>query len=247
MNIKLYRFASLAVASALALGASPVLAQSQSAKTPAAGTSGTAKPLPSTDPGKRRGKGDRIMTKDELRACMSLKDKNDRTRTDTERRRAALDKERAELASAPNSGGAASAALDEKLAAAKEVEARYAVHAKAIGDWNARMAEFQANSSTIRNPERAHAALVKEQQALKATEDQLQAERKTKIAAYDAAVKEANDKAAQGGDRNSDWNKRNEELASAEQALLDSRRKWASECGDRRFREEDETAIRAGK
>ncbi|QNA99079.1 hypothetical protein [Massilia sp. Se16.2.3] len=187
------------------------------------------------------------MTKDELRACMSLKDRNDRNRVETERRRAALDKERAELANAPDSGAALHAAVADKLAAAKEVDATYAVHAKAIQDWNARMAEFQANSSTMRNPERTHEALVKEQLALKATEERLQGERKTKIAAYEAAVKEANDKAAQGGDRNSDWNKRNEQLAAAEQALLDARRKWASECGDRRFREEDETAIKAGK
>lgn len=246
MNMKLHRIASLTFALIFSLGTTQVLAQTQSDKAPAA-RADKAAALPSSDPGKRRGKGDRVMTKDELRACMSLKDRNDRSMAELDGRRTALDKERGALANAPDSSAALQAVVADKLKAAKEVDATYGVHAKAIQDWNARMAEFEKDGKNQRNAERVHQALVQEQVALKATEEKLLAERKEKITAYEAAVKEANDKIAQGGTRNSDWNKRNEQLALAEQELLDSRRKWASECGDRRFREDDEKAIKAGK
>lgn len=243
MNTKLYSLISLAVASALSLGAPQALAQSQ----PAKATAKAVKALPSTDDGKRRGKGDRVMTKDELRACMTLKSDNERNTVDIDRRRVALDKERAELANAPDSSAAIRAAVDEKLKAVQQADAAYGENAKAIQDWNARMTDFEARAKDMRNADRRRQVLKQEQLALKASEEKLLAERNAKVALYEASVKEANDKIAQGGDRNSDWNKRNDKLTGEEQDLLDSRRKWSSECGDRRFREDDETAIKAGK
>lgn len=247
MNTKLHRILTLAIASTLSLG-SHAMAQSQPTKAPAAKT--PAKPvkaLPSTDEGKRRGKGDRIMTRDELRACMTLKESNERSTAELDRRRTAIDKERAELANAPDSSTAIRAAVDEKLKAVQQADAAFGEHAKAIEDWNERMADFEKRSKDMRNADRRRQVLKQEQFALKANGDKLQAERDAKVAAYEASVKEANEKIAQGADRNSDWNKRNDQLTDDEQDLLDSRRKWASECGDRRFREEDEIAIKAGK
>jgi len=244
MNTTLHRFASLAAAAALSLGASPATAQSQPAKASAAKA---VKALPSTDEGKRRGKGDIIMSKEELRACMALKASNDKGSLEMERRRAELDKEREQLANAPDSGAAVRAAVEEKMKAVQELDAALDAHGKAVQDWNERMADFEKRSKDMRNADRRRQVLKQEQYALKANEEKLMAERKEKVAAYEAAVKDANDKIAQGGKQNADWNARNEQLTAAEQDLLDARRKWASECGDRRFREEDEIAIKAGK
>lgn len=244
MNTNSHRFVLLAAAAALSLGALPAMAQSQPAK---ASSAKAVKALPSTDEGKRRGKGDIILSKEELRACMALKASNDKGGLEMERRRVELDKERDELANAPDSGDAARAAVAEKLNAVKEADAALDAHAKAVEDWNERMADFEKRSKDMRNADRRRQVLKQEQFALKANEEKLMAERKEKVAVYEAAVKDANDKIAQGGKRNADWNARNEQLADAEQDLLDARHKWASECGDRRFREEDEIAIKAGK
>ena len=248
MNTKLHRILTLTLASTFSLGASHALAQSQPAKALAAKTSAKdVKALPSTDEGKRRGKGDRIMTRDELRACMTLKDSNERNTVELERRRAAMDKERAELANAPDSGAAIRAAVDEKLKAVQQADAAFGEHAKAIEDWNERMADFEKRAKDMRNADRRRQVLKQEQFALKVNGEKLQAERDAKVAAYEASVKEANEKINQGGERNNDWNKRNDQLTGDEQDLLDARRKWASECADRRFREEDEIAIKARK
>lgn len=246
MTNKLHRIASMAIAGALSLGAVQAHAQTQgqAGKAPAAKP---AKSLPATDDAKRRGKGDRIMTKDELRTCMRLKESNDSGMAEIERRQAQLDKEREELANAPDSSAGIRAAVDEKLAAVKQADAAYGEHGKAIQDWNERMAAFEARAKDMRNADRRREVLRQEHIALKATETRLLAERNEKVALYEAAVKEANEKLSQPSGRNAEWNKRSEALAADEQALLDSRRKWASECGDRRFREDDEAAIRAGK
>lgn len=244
MNTQLHRFASLAAAAALSLGASPAMAQSQPAK---ANGAKAVKALPATDEGKRRGKGDIIMSKEELRACMALKASNDKGSLEMERRRAELDKEREQLANAPDSGTALRAAVAEKLKAVQDLDAALDAHRKTVEDWNERMADFEKRSKDMRNADRRRQVLKQEQFALRANEEKLMAERQDKVAAYEASVQEANHRISQGGQRNADWNARNEQLGAAEQDLLDARHKWASECGDRRFREEDEIAIKAGK
>lgn len=243
MNTNLSRLASLVLACALPLGAAQ--AAGQSAQAPAKASS--AKSGPVDDDAKRRGKGDRLLTRDELRACMALKASNDAGTAMIDRRQTELDKEREALASAPAPGADARALVDQKLAAVKQADAAYAAYGKTVEDWNARMAEFEARSKDMRNADRRRAVLKQEQAELKTTETRLMAEREAAIAAYEGSVKEANAKLSQGSGGNAAWNKKSEALAADEKTLLESRRKWTTECGQRRFREDDETAIKAGK
>ncbi|MFC5509889.1 hypothetical protein ACFPOU_01965 [Massilia jejuensis] len=244
MNIHLSRLASLVLACALPLGA--VHAAGQSAGQ-APGKGAAVKSGPVNDDAKRRGKGDRLLTRDELRACMALNESNDAGTAAIGRRQAELDKEREALASAPAPGADARALVDEKLNAVKQADAAYAAYGKTVEDWNARMTEFEARSKDMRNADRRRAVLKQEQAELKTTEARLVAERDSAIAAYEGAVKEANAQLAQGSGSKAAWNKKSEALAADEKALLASRRKWTTECGQRRFREDDETAIKAGK
>lgn len=245
MNTKLSRIASLVLACALPLGAAHAVAQS----TPAPAKSTAVKSGPVNDDAKRRGKGDRLLTRDELRACMRLKERNEAGTGEIERRQAQLDQEREALASAPDASAGVRAAVDEKLNAVKQADAAYAAYGKRVEDWNARMAEFEARAKDMRNADRRREVLRQEQVALKADEQKLGAERDAAVAAYEASVKDANAKLAQGsqGQGKAEWNKKSEALAADEQALVAARRKWATECGERRFREDDETAIKAGK
>jgi len=43
------------------------------------------------------------------------------------------------------------------------------------------------------------------------------------------------------------WNQRNEEWNKTSKALEADRAKWVADCADRRYREDDEKAIKAGK
>ena len=165
-------------------------------------------------------------------------------------------RERAELINAPAPVSAdPKVEVEPFLKAAQDADAKVREHAKAVQEWNDRMAEFEAKSKDMRNADRRRTVLKQEQLALKASEGPLVATQRDAIAAYERAVADYNKKiesgrGAGGADvntRNADWNKRNAELVQVEDRLNAARRKWTSECGNRRFREDDETAIKAGK
>jgi hypothetical protein len=59
-------------------------------------------------------------------------------------------------------------------------------------------------------------------------------------AAVNAKVDALNQRAAA-------WNERNKALAKRSEDLAQERDLWASECGNRRYREDDEAAIRKGQ
>jgi predicted nucleic acid-binding Zn-ribbon protein len=187
------------------------------------------------------------MSRDELRACMQLKDRNEAGAADIAQRQERMKNERDALADAPDSAAAARARLEPQLKAVEQADALVREHGKAVQDWNERMADFESKSKDMRNADRRRIVLKQERAALEAAEQPLVADRNEKVAAYERAVKDVNDKIGQHAARSSDWNKRNEELAAAEDRLNDARHKWTAECGDRRFREEDEIAIKAGK
>ena len=47
--------------------------------------------------------------------------------------------------------------------------------------------------------------------------------------------------------RVAEWNKRNNAYNDANAAIESDRAAWGANCGNRRYREEDELAIRSGK
>lgn len=228
--------ATISAALILSLGVPHAFAQS------------TTKPARETS-AKRSGPGDRVMSKEELRACMALKDSNDRGAVDLERRQEQMSKERSELASAPETASPdPKVDVDPFRKAAEEADAKIREHAKAVRDWNERMTEFETKAKNmLHGADRARTALKREQAALTAAEPQLLANQTATIAAYERAVADYNKKVEQRGSRNVDWNKRNTELLAVQERLNESQRKWTAECGNRRFREDDETAIKAGK
>ena len=56
-----------------------------------------------------------------------------------------------------------------------------------------------------------------------------------------------NGKAAALDARVSSWNERNAKWNEMSVAMESERKAWVTSCSDRRYREEDETAIKAGK
>ena len=75
----------------------------------------------------------------------------------------------------------------------------------------------------------------------------LDAERETVVAENQAAVNTYNARVGNLDARVQDWNQRNAQWNEASKALEIERQDWVDQCGNRRYREDDEKAIRAGR
>jgi predicted RNase H-like nuclease (RuvC/YqgF family) len=141
-------------------------------------------------------KGDKIMSRDELRACMKQSDTLKAGTEDLERNRKTLDTEKADLAKERE-------ALDEQV--------------KAVA----------AERETVDKADEA---------AVKAYNDKANA----MIATYNTRKPEIDAKV-------DGWNAKNRALVERAQAQDQSSKSYNESCVTRRFREDDEKAIRAGK
>lgn len=187
----------------------------------------------------------KIMTRDELRACTKAKTAIADLAASMATRKTELDAEKAQLAPARAELSRLQPQLDEAAAAFKAVDADVREHNKLIDAWNVDMEE--AAASQMKSAERRRVQLKKDRVALdqKATaladaRDKLGKKYNDEVARFNAVAQsiEARAKA---------WNQKNEELAKDGDRHFDMRSEYGLECASRRFREEDEAAIKAGK
>lgn len=202
-------------------------------------------------PAKKQAKGSNaIMTKAELRACMKL-DKSNEIRTDEiEKRHETLSKERDALEKVVDDSAPARAEIEKLLEEVKQADALVAANAAEIEDWNTRNAEYTKKSKEMRNAARRGRVLQQERSKLEAANEELTAVRATKVAVYEKAVEALNKQITERSGGNVAWNQRYDALRAEEAELNKAKDKWAAECGNRRFREDDEIAIKkelAGK
>lgn len=239
MNRKLNYINALLTISALV---SPLALAQAPVQKNAANTAPVASKLKSNAAG-----ADKLMSRDELRACMKLKESNIARTTEIEQRNEQNRKEKQELLQAPDNAQAVRANVELRLEAVKQADALVREHGKAVEDWNERMAEFEKKSKDMRNERQRRQTMKDERYELKAKDEKLISDRAEKIAAYERAVTEANEKINQRAKLNEAWNKRNQELADDEDKLVEARDKWMTECSRRRYLEDDEKLIKAGK
>jgi hypothetical protein len=218
----------------IAITSTPVLAQTQ-VKTGTLGGGGSG-----------GGAGLPIMTRDELRTCLkqqvALKDMSN-----------SYDAKKAQLASDRDALLADSKAISGDLESARanvakvdDLNRRTAGVAEKVNEWNSRWAEFQGSKRTGPIAERQRRKLIQEQSSLAEEGKALDAEREQMLGGSDGAA-EANAKSEALNARTVAWNQRNVALVKEGENLTNERELWASECGNRRFREDDEIAIRQGK
>lgn len=234
MTILKNRLSYTLIAAALACGSCSALAQASATKAV------PAKGKPKAGP-------DKIMSKEELRACMALKDGNNKQAAELELRNEQNRKEKQAIQQSPDSAKADRAGIDANLAAVKQADALVRENGQAIQAWNDKMADFDKNSKDMRNADRRRQVLKQERFELTANDKKLVAERAEKITAYERSVAEYNAKIGDSGKAAEEWNKRNDALADDGERLSAARDKWLAECSNRRFREDDEVAIKAGK
>lgn len=218
---------------AAGLFAGPLLAQ----------PAGTAKPA--TLGGKAAKPGSKLMTRDELRMCLSRSAVLSQGAPVIEAQRVTLDRERAELTQSAEALKADRAEIDRRLATVREWEVRMKAHAQEVEAWNKRAADYKdagRKATQVQGKE-----LDADRDRLQMTLALLAAEEKLLVPAYEESVKQFNTRAAQRDQRVEDWNQRNARAADASQRHNDDRNDWLKECADRPYREDDEKAIKAGK
>lgn len=190
-----------------------------------------------------------VMTRDELRTCLKSQVELKQRVADYETQKIAADKEKAEILAENQKLVAEKEQLASAAGKVKDENSRNAGLAQRVEDWNQRWAEFEKANKTGPMGERERKRLLDEQKALIREQDA------AKAAAAGGGVGGAEVSAAQKFNAKAEavqgrtlaYNERNKQLVKLGEDLAQERDLWAGECGNRRFREEDELAIKQGK
>jgi uncharacterized protein (DUF3084 family) len=224
------RLLSLCLGGLVAVTTLPVLAQN-APKTGSLGAGGGSGP---------------VMTREELRTCLKQQAALKQMSETYEANKAQLAADReALLAESKALGGDLG---DAQAAAAKvnELNERANAVAQRVNDWNERWQAFEKAKRTGPVADRQRRQLISEQRELEAENAALDAEREQLGGAGQGAA-EVNARSEALNARTVAWNDRNKALVDEGDKLAQERDLWASECGNRRYREDDEIAIQRGQ
>lgn len=217
----------------------PAAAQAQSQTT-------TAPPAGSKTLGGGAGSGP-VLSFNELRACLEQEASVRSRLTDVEARRSALNKEREELQAAQAALRGDRGALDEVSRKTDDLQTRMKAFAARVDSWNERSAAFKESNRTGASSERMRSELEKEREAIGVQQTELEGERTRLIADTEEATRTYNGKVTAEDGRLTDWNQRNVKINQDASTLEGDREQWIASCSNRRYREDDEAAIRSGK
>jgi chromosome segregation ATPase len=209
-------------------------------------------PATSSDAGRTLSMGNskansKLLTMEELRACFKQRDllqdrlkTTDAARAGMDNERAAIGKEQETLKAERETMGGLKGAVDDLNNKTREFQAQ-------VDAWQKKVAEFNEKGGSGRSVDRQRDELNKENEALVKRQNELQAERTALTARSEQVVKDFNARAAALDQRVASWNERNNKMNREGEALTVERETWVAECGDRRYREDDEKAILSGK
>jgi hypothetical protein len=205
---------------------------------------GVARPAEGAASGVRRG----IMTRDELRACLTDEanirgqlEALDKVRAPLEPEKAQLTADQQTLREERNGMEATQKDIADSL------NAKFKAFAAKVEASNARVAAFNDAGKTGSAAERERQALNKERAALETERVALEAEKDDMVAKLKVRVDSFNERAQAVERRVVDWNARNAKVNDDAQAVEAERKDWVANCSNRRYREDDEIAIKAGK
>lgn len=186
-----------------------------------------------------------IMSKDELRACLAKKDATEKARADVEARNIDLARDRDATRLSAESLKAESEQIAQRNAAVRALNERLKQNQARVVSWNERAAKLKDLSARERDRlqqelEAEKAEIQKEVDALKAEQQQFPPDFEAKVAAYNARAQE-HAKAVQA------FNERVAQVQEASKSEQRLRDEWIDTCDGRRYREDDEIAIKRGK
>lgn len=188
-----------------------------------------------------------ILTREELRACLKQEETIRVSLAEHQAARAPLDKEREDIAKMREALAAERAQVQAASDKAAEFRARMEAHAARVAQWNRDVEAFNSNPPKGPFGERERVRINTEREALQKAQTEFEAERATVAAQGEKAVAAYNANAKALEARVADWNQRNQAWNEAGQRLESQRNGWVDACADRRYREDDEIAIKAGR
>lgn len=221
--------ATAALAALLTCAASG--ASAQAGKTLGGGTASTNTP---------------VLSKEELRACLRQQDDLQRRRTELDTQEKALAAERPALLAELDTLKTEQAALSERNTAVRDLNARMTAYQGRIDAWNERMQKYNEDVTRGRAMQSDRTALANEEAALKKEGVALDAER-TRLASLTGDAESLNQRSQAQAAKSEDWNARSARSRQSIEAYENDRDAWRTNCGNRRYREDDEKALRAGK
>lgn len=191
--------------------------------------------------------GATLLSYDELAQCLKQRDELGRRRPQLEAERTGLERERSELQQLDESLKTERAEVDRLGQVAADINRRAKVLDQQVVEFNERVAKFDAAPPTGPAGERERRSLERERAALDKAASELQAERaalgpdaEQRVKAYQARVMRRDAAAAE-------WNSRNASLVRTVNAYQSELATWQADCEGRRYREDDEKAIKAAK
>jgi hypothetical protein len=187
----------------------------------------------------------KVMTQNELRVCIKQQDELSARRQELELQRTQLDKDREAVLAETEAVKADRAALELRQVPIRAYNERMQAFATKVSDLKKRYQELTDSGATGRSLEKGTAALEKERLALVAEEAENKAEAARLGEGLDTMVEKLNARAEAQGKLATDWNTRNRAFEAANTAYEDTRLDWRSQCGNRRYKEDDEKLIRA--
>jgi chromosome segregation ATPase len=116
-----------------------------------------------------------------------------------------------------------------------------------VKDLQQRQDDFEKSGRGGPSAERERRKFEKEAAEIKKEEAELNAERDKLQAGGNEAVNRLNAKVDAQQQAAQAWNDKSKKLTADQQAYEDDRIAWLDNCGNRRYREDDEKAIKAGK
>ena len=187
----------------------------------------------------------KVMTQSELRACIKQQDELSVRRQDLEAQRSQLDKDREVVLAETEAVKADRAAVEQRQVPIRAYNERMQAFSAKVADLKKRYQELTDGVLSGRALEKATAALEKERLALVAEEAESKTEATRLGEGLDEMVKKLNLRAEAQGKLATDWNTRNRAFEAANTSYEDARVDWRSQCGNRRYKEDDEKLIRA--
>jgi predicted nucleic acid-binding Zn-ribbon protein len=189
----------------------------------------------------------KVMTRDELRACIKQQEDLNTRKTTLEKRQIALKDERTVIQKENDAIKAEQDGLNARKGNVDDLNKRMAEHAERVKDLNQRSADFEQAGRSGPNAERERRKLDKERADIEKAEAALKTEREQVSGGNADVVAKLNARVDAQQQVASDWNTRSKKVDQELQTYENDRGDWVSNCGERRYREDDEKAIRAGK
>ena len=189
-----------------------------------------------------------ILTRDELRACFADEAGIRDRLAKIEAERAPLETGKQAIAAEQTTFREERTALDKRQRDATEaLNIKFRAFAAKVETSNARVLALNESKRTGAAAERERGEQIAERVTMEKERESLEAEKTRVIAELQAAVDSFNGSAGTLDKRIVDWNQRNAKTNDQAGTVEAERKDWLTNCSNRRYREDDETAIKAGK